>query len=123
MSRLVYLASPYFHTFKPVMMGRYYQTAKVTAQLIERGIPVFSPIVHCHHLKEFGMLTVSEETMRDYDLAYVEACTEVWVLQITGWDASEGVRKEMDYAIGSGKTIRTISVDKDSMIVNWSELV
>ena len=46
----VYLASPYTHKKREVMMDRHHAASVATAQLLLKGAVVFSPIVHCHEI-------------------------------------------------------------------------
>ena len=44
--QLIYIGSPYTHSDKAVMQDRYDQILSITADLLNRGFHVISPIVH-----------------------------------------------------------------------------
>lgn len=94
----LYLASPYSHKDKKVVLERFEQTEEALAKLLRRGMTVYSPIVHCHALAtKFGLPTDAEYWQR-YNHRFLSVCRKLLVLQIDGWSTSLGVNDEIRYA-------------------------
>lgn len=97
----IYLAVPY--TWNPEASFKI--ANQVTAQLMEAGHVVFSPISHSHYVADFldPKLRTDSDWWMEQDLPFVEWCDEVYVLMIgeTG-DAliarSKGVQMELQHA-------------------------
>lgn len=108
---LIYLASPY--TMKSKIPGkaryfkrkRYHDACKATVALIEQGHVVFSPIVHSHPLALSHGLSGDWAFWRRQDIAYLYACSELWVLMLPGWKESIGVKEEIGIAALLGKRV------------------
>ena len=97
-----YLASPYTHANPGVRQDRYWAAVKKAAELMRGGECVFSPIAHTH---EIGMLldnSVSHEFWMAQDKAILRHADKLAVLMIDGWDASRGVREEIEIATAIG---------------------
>lgn len=101
----VYIASPYTHTDPAVREARYVAVAEYAAGLMRSRIAVYSPIVHSHHLMEFGLPDDHEFWMRQC-LPMVRAAGWLHVLQIDGWRDSRGVSAEIMRAEEIGIPIR-----------------
>lgn len=101
---LYYLASPYSHKDEKVRQERYELACKATAELLDMGYRVFSPIVHSHPLVAYGLPSDSEFWL-DQDLRLLERCDRLLILEIDGWDISEGVQQEIDRANERGMLI------------------
>jgi nucleoside 2-deoxyribosyltransferase len=112
---LIYLASPYSSYDKEVVSRRVDEVSKATATLIERGHLIFSPIVHSHpiaHLVSFDPLNHAPDKLTGwmaYDFAMIDNAAEVWVLQIDGWEQSNGVQAEVGYAMRIGKPVKFVT--------------
>ena len=101
----VYLASPYTHPSETEMEWRYYKAIDLTADLIERGWNVFSPIVHSHYIsKQTGIL--DSRFWVDLDLSFLDRWADcLLVLCIPGYWQSDGVAREVDHARTIGLSI------------------
>ena len=92
---MIYLASPYSHPSPSVREDRYGCAVLYAARLIkERGEPVFSPIAHSHPITEHD-LDGTWETWREMDLAIIAICRELVVMQLDGWEQSQGIAAEV----------------------------
>jgi Domain of unknown function (DUF1937) len=101
---MIYLASPYSHPDALVCQASFDAACRATADLVHAGRVVFSPIVHGHPLVRFGLPTDWSFWQR-FDQEYLRRCDDVLVLQIDGWQESEGVQAEVELARGLGKRI------------------
>jgi len=99
----IYLASPYTHEDKEVMISRYEEALQVSARLLKENYLVFSPIVHCHPI------AIAHGLPRDYEFwqAYSDSFLLRWaeaivVLLLPGALNSKGVQAEIVLAEGTG---------------------
>lgn len=108
----IYLACPYSHADAAVREWRYQAVTKVAAMLIlSQDVMVLSPISHSHPIVT---LTDDVELGSDYnywmpfDEEMMDWADEIWVLELDGWEESEGVSQERDYATSQSKPTRYI---------------
>lgn len=94
--RMAYLACPYSGT-KEERQARYEMSAKVVAQLIKRGVPTFSPLVHSHALSE-EQGVVGHKTWMPIDLFLLSSCKGLVILAADGYLDSHGVLCEYIFA-------------------------
>jgi len=105
--KLIYLASIYSvedkYGCKPtihLMKHRTELATKKTAELMQLGYNVFSPLTHSDPVADF----ISEENRtshefwleRDFDI--IKRCDELWVYCLPQWDKSYGISKEIEFA-------------------------
>jgi hypothetical protein len=112
--KIVYLACPYTHPDKKVREERFQAATRAAAQLINMGLIVFSPITMTHPLDVVmggGTETLGSEYWVAFDEAFMDFCSEMLVLQIAGWDESEGIRREIEYFRARGKPVRFLDSD------------
>lgn len=107
--KVVYLACPYTDPDPDVRRRRFEAATKAAAELIRRGEIVYSPITMTHPIDvvlagEAG--TLGSDYWVAFDEAFMEMSTEMVVLQIPGWDRSNGVAREIEYFRNAGKPIR-----------------
>lgn len=107
---MIYLASPYSHPDPAVREARFQTACMATAALIRAGEAVFSPVVHCHPLLQYGMQG-DWETWRQFDSVVLARCDELVVLEMDGWEVSAGVEEEIALARGLGLPVRHLSTD------------
>lgn len=97
---MIYLASPYTHKDPHVVQERYDLTEQCTYELLKRGLPVFSPIVHCHKIAvDFGLPT-DAAYWEKYNMEFLRRARELYILTIDGWQESKGMKQEIAAARG-----------------------
>lgn len=104
---MIYLASPYGHDDPRIREERFHAACRATANLLEAGEIVFSPIVYCHELLNW-MGNIPETAWLRIDRAFFNACNEVVVLALDGWKESLGVRDEIQWSLETGKPVRLL---------------
>jgi hypothetical protein len=104
----IYLACPYSHPNKAIEAKRFQAANKAAADLMSKGYLVFSPISHTHPIHLAGNLPGDYEFWRKYDQTFINWCDAVWVLKISGWSESKGIKQEVEYAEFIGKPVRYI---------------
>lgn len=105
---MIYLACPYAHDDPAVRAARFDMACRAASALLARGVYVFSPISHSHHLDAGSGMSHSDWLA--YDRWYIERCTEVWVLMVEGWDHSLGVAIEVGWARELGLGVKYLSL-------------
>lgn len=104
----IYLASPYSHPDAAVRVERYHAVCKAAARFARQGHTIFSPIAHGHSLIANG-LPIEDNYWQDWCLSFLDMwATDLWVLQLEGWEESNGVAMEIDLATKMGMPIRYI---------------
>ena len=100
---LIYLASPYSDPDPGVRQARFEATCRAAAVLMRAGEAVFAPVCHSHPIALHGGLhaTAFDFWMRA-DRPLLEACTEVMVLRLPGWEQSRGIAEELRIAAERG---------------------
>lgn len=103
----IYLALPY--------TGREQESFKeanqTAADLMSQGHIVFSPISHTHPIAVQCGLPGHWEFWRQFDIAFIEWCDELYVLCSEGWERSKGVKAEIDIALALGRRVRYLNTD------------
>ena len=102
----IYVASPYTHLDPDVMADRMLEAMRYTAYLIKKGEWAYSPIVHCHDMALRYDFPKSHTFWMGFDAAMICPCTEVHVLQLEGWEQSEGIRHELQFCSLIQKPVR-----------------
>ena len=99
----IYLASPYTHENKEVMVFRYKATLKSAAKLLSKGYLAFSPIVHCHPIALAYTLPRDYSFWKDYSTSFLLCWAEaVVILCLKDWANSKGVQAEIMIARKAG---------------------
>jgi hypothetical protein len=106
--RIIYLACPYTHPDHTVRAKRFRLATAAAADLIRQGHIVYSPITMTHPIDVLmagDTNTLGSDYWVEFDEAFMAMCAEMVVLQIEGWDKSNGVQREIDYFRSRGKPI------------------
>lgn len=101
-----YLASPYTHDDQSVVERRVSQAMEYTADQLNQGIYVYSPIVHCHELATLHSLPTDADFWWGFNSTMIRSCKELIVLQLDDWLKSKGVKQEINYAEFLGIPVR-----------------
>lgn len=114
MKELTYLASPYTHVHPHLREMRFQSVCKVAGELMLRGYKIYSPIAHTHPIAVYGSLPIHWDFWKQYDMAILDCCKEMFILTLDGWLASKGIRNEFSICRDMG--IPVSLVDKQCMI-------
>lgn len=104
-NQLIYIGSPYTHSDKIVMQNRYNQILRITADLLNQGFHVISPIVHCHPLSIQYNLRGDFEFWKKYNFALLGKCDILLIVPLDGWINSVGLKAEIIFAQDNGKVV------------------
>jgi hypothetical protein len=99
-SGFTYLACPYSHPEQEVRDWRVQQVLKATANLMNDGWLVFSPIGHTYQLEPLlkPELGQSHDFWMKQDIALLRHASSLTVLMLPGWLQSTGVDEEIHIA-------------------------
>ena len=105
---VIYLACPYSHSCAEIREERFRAATEAAASLVRRGYIVYSPITMTHPIDLLlagDKNTLGSEYWTDFDQAFMDFCSEMIVINLPGWDSSEGIRREVNYFRSKGKPI------------------
>ena len=109
-----YLASPYSGTPREQFV-RYNQVNKATAQLLNRRIPTYSPIVHCHPMSINHGLPGDAEFWLWFDKTMITQSNTFAILTLSQWEKSKGIWGEFQIAQELGRPIVFYSFKGDEV--------
>lgn len=112
--RKIYVALPYSHPSPDVRQIRADIASAYCAGLMNEGHIPFCGISMRHPWTKFNLPKYDIATYWEIDCALIDACTDVHVLMIEGYEESEGIRAEIDY-------IMKQTVPKETTWVSFSE--
>jgi len=105
---LIYIGQPYATDDIIERLERVSVGGKYLLKLIEDGKLPFSPICQCHSVREFSGGGTTWDFWRTYDFGMLEACDELHVLTLPGWEESVGLTAEIDFALTKEIPIKRI---------------
>ena len=97
-NQLIYIGSPYTHKDKSVKQLRHDQVLDITADLLNQGFHVISPIVHCHPLSIKHNMRGDFEFWAKYNFALLSKCDVLLIVPLSGWKESVGLNAEIEFA-------------------------
>jgi len=115
MRKYIYLASPYSHEKSDIRQLRYCAIEKIAAQLFREGIPVFSPIIHCHYITIYNAMPTDADFWRFYNRTMLQGAEELWLLLLDGHKTSKGMKGEKDMAVDLGIPIQWVEPDDENI--------
>jgi hypothetical protein len=89
-----YLAIPYTDPDPEVMQARFEMANLIAAELMKKGLLIYSPISHSHPIAQYG-LPLDWKYWQYYDREIMKICDELIVIKADGWVESKGVREEI----------------------------
>lgn len=96
---MIYLAQPYTHPDPAVRAKRYDAALHVTADYTKLGFLIYSPIVHYHNVALRHNLPSDFHFWRVLNFSALARCNEIWILPLTDWEKSLGLKAEIREAI------------------------
>lgn len=94
----IYLGMPYSCIDEGIKELRFHISNIAAGMLIERGKRVYAPISMSHPIcRDYPRLDTDFAPWRSQDLSALNASKEFYVLQLAGWEKSEGLREEIKF--------------------------
>ena len=106
---LVYIASPYAHPSPKVREARLEAVRHVCGRMVNEGKIVMSPLVYLGELAHRGIHP--PQGWYAFDLQLLARCDELLVLQLPGWEDSNGLLVEIAAAQARNLPIRLMSLE------------
>lgn len=79
---------------------------RTAADLLKKGIIVYSPIVHTHPIAIYGQIDPLDHNIwLPADKPFMEAARGLIVYQSPGWRESYGISKEINYFLSAEKPV------------------
>jgi len=97
---MIYIASPYSNSDPAVEEDRFFQVCAHVAWWTHNGNKVFSPVAMTHIPHTIYPVDWNKWLRLDIDM--LRFAGALWVLKLPGWEQSEGVKREMDFAFKAG---------------------
>lgn len=114
---MIYLASPYSNPDPLIRKTRFLLAEQVTAELMNRRLTVFSPIVYTHEMALKYSFPADFAFWQAFCIGMLRKASSLYVLQISGTDESVGVQAEIAFAISAGIPIH--QVDENAEVTAW----
>lgn len=112
---MIYLASPYTHKDPEVMNSRYLLTKQLTASLLSRNIPVFSPIVYGREFEHTLGHTFYD--WKFFNDCVIRVCDLFVIHTLPGWRESKGV--EYEWALFRSRSSTPVQFVTTEGIFSW----
>lgn len=109
---MIYIAMPY--TKLTALQREYYfhLSCWLAAKMFNERKQVFIPNLFAHPIASKYNLPVEWEFWKDYDEKFLSICTELWVIQLKGWEESVGVNAEIEYAKAHGIIVKFVTPEE-----------
>lgn len=104
---LIYLATPYSHPCPVIRWVRFETVNRIAADMMLRGLFVYSPISHSHPIAQYG-LPKDWEYWNKIDTFFLSICKKMIVVMADGWKESVGLKSEIQIAERIGIEIEYI---------------
>lgn len=93
---VAYLATPY--TLRPDIDRAFQQASRIAAHLSLAGITIFSPIAHSHPMvRAAGLDHTNPAIYAALNKKMLDVCAYLIVVQMDGWQDSDGMREEIEF--------------------------
>lgn len=110
--KIIYLSTPYSKHPGGIEQA-FLQACCAAGVLVKRGHCVYSPIAHTHPIAtKSSMDPLDHALWLHFDQPFMEACDELWIIQMPGWDDSHGIEIERKAFMGMGKPVKYLSWPK-----------
>ena len=106
---MIYLASPYTSPDPNIELQRVKAVALIAAHLVAKELPVMSPILHCHLIRQQCSVPGHYEFWQKWNHRMIQYSEVFLVATIDGWDRSTGLKGEMEFAKSINKRINYIN--------------
>ena len=100
-----YLGTPY-SKYRGGLDAAASEAARIAANLLKRGVIVYSPIAHSHAVAEAGTIDpVDHDLWVRADAPFVQAASALIVATMDGWQESRGLAHEIAAFTAAGKPV------------------
>jgi|SRR5580700_6377489 hypothetical protein len=104
-----YMASPY-RKYPGGLELAAKHAAEIAAELLDRNVLVYSPIVHSHHIADFvRSRTHYDDFWLQAEIPFMRASRGMILIKMPSWDISSGIAWEQDWFKHQGRPIYRLS--------------
>ena len=106
--RTIFLACPYSHADDRVTEQRFEASNRVAARIIESGAAVYSQVSMSHPINIAFENTAKADIGKRWgpvDGVFMDVLDELIVLDLPGWEASSGIKREIEFFHSRGKKV------------------
>jgi len=117
MNKFIYVATPYStNADAALMLQRANDTAWYVGNLMHKHREYFfySPVVYFRQIALECDLPHTREFWWGVNKYALDRANEIWVLKMDGWDESDGVKEEIEYARSINLPIKFINLEDTS---------
>ena len=108
---LLYVGTPY-SKYAAGIDAAFQDAAKVAAKLLRAGLKVYSPIAHTHPVALYGEIDPLDLSVwLPFDATMMAKSNALVVAMMQGWEASSGIRHEMEEFVLAGKPVFFLNVE------------
>lgn len=108
---LVYLATPY-SKYKDGIHAAYEEACRIAAELLKKGVKVYSPIAHTHSIAMVGDIDPLDHGIwLPFDEAIMRQCSAMCIAKMDGWLQSYGLDQEVKFFRRARKPVFTVESD------------
>ena len=96
----IFISMPYTHPDEEIMRERANIARKYSADIVDKmGLSLVCPVlIGIDYISSGVDIQMTHQEWLDFSLLYMKGCDEVWILCIEGYDLSNGVKAEIQYA-------------------------
>lgn len=108
-TKFFYVASPYRKYFAGIEAAAE-TAARLCAELVDRNVEVYSPIVLSHEYARYTEIPPDDERWLIIGRPIMAAAAGIIVLKMSGWDVSTGIAGEIAWFKERGRPIYHLDV-------------
>jgi hypothetical protein len=102
---LLYVGTPY-SKYEAGIEAAFKDAASLTGELLRQGLCVYSPISHTHPVAVYsGIDPLDLSIWLPFDATMMAKSDALIVAMMQGWEASSGIRHEMEAFVVAGKPV------------------
>lgn len=121
-NELIYLACPYTHEDPKISHLRYVVSVHVAGHLFKQGLMVFAASMHNAFIGTMTGLGDKFSTWQPFNHTMIEHVDKLMVLTMEGWEQSQGVQDQIEYAKKLNKPVEMIEPPHDLIQILWKQI-
>lgn len=106
----IYLATPYSDPSPHTRKLRYQAARAIAADIADRRIPVYCPILQWHSAAEFHNMPTDVDYWWQQNEPFLRLCHEAWFVKLDGYENSKGIQRELNYCMSQGINATTFEL-------------
>ncbi len=119
---LIYLACPYSHQDPKMVQLRYSVSAQIASHLFKQGLMVFAASMHNSLLAHMAGVSDQFARWKDFNHLMIERVDKLMVITMEGWEQSQGVQDQIQYAKQLGKPVEMIEAPAELVKSTWDQI-